>query len=113
MNKLQKGLAGAFTGIVMGFLLITIVSSFAEDGLIPKYFVWLFGLFSIIANIATINSLRYVGLLYTIGWLLGSLLLIDLLGPLGITFNIAGPVVILILRGWFWFKGSEEGGNAE
>lgn len=104
MNKFQKGLAEAIIGIVMGILLITIVDAFAKDGLIPEYFVWLFGLFSIIANIATINSFRYAGLLYTIGWLLGSLLLRDLLGPADIVFNIAGPIVILVLRVWFWIK---------
>ena len=104
MNRLQKGLAEAVIGIVMGFLLITIVHAFAKDGLIPEYFVWLFGLFSIIANVATVNSFRYAGLLYTIGWLLGSLLLRDLLGPADIVFNIVGPIVILILRVWFWIK---------
>ena len=106
MNKIQKGLAEAITGMVMGFLLMTIVGSFAKDGSLPGYFVWLFGLFSIIANIATLKSLQYLGLLYTIGWLLGSLLLIDLLGPVGIVFNIVGPIAILILRAWFWIKGS-------
>ena len=106
MNKLPKGLAEAVAGIVLGFLLITIVDSFAKDGLIPTYFVWLFGLFSIVANIATLNSRRrYLGLLYTIGWLLGSLLLRDLLGPADIVFNIVGPIVILILRIWSWIKG--------
>lgn len=104
MNGFQKGLVETIIGIVMGILLITIVGVFAEDGLIPEYFVWLFGLFSIIANIATINSFRYAGLLYTIGWLLGSLLLRDLLGPADIVFNIVGPIVILILRLWFWMK---------
>ena len=104
MNKFQKGLAEAIIGIVMGILLITIVDAFAKDGLIPEYFVWLFGLFSIIANIATVNSFRYAGLLYTIGWLLGSLLFRDLLGPADIVFNIVGPIVILILRVWFWIK---------
>lgn len=108
MNTVQKGLAGAVVGGVMGFLLITIVNSFAEDGTIPEYFVWLFGLFSIIVNIATLNALQYLGFFYTIGWLIGSLLLIDLLGPVGIAFNIAGPIVILILRVWFWFKGITE-----
>lgn len=104
MNKFQKGLAEAIIGIVMGILLITIVGAFAKDGLIPEYFVWLFGLFSIIANIATVNSFRYAGLLYTTGWLLGSLLLRDLLGPADVVFNIVGPIVILILRVWFWIK---------
>jgi len=104
MNKFQKGLAEAIIGIVMGILLITIIDAFAKDGLIPKYFVWLFGLFSIIANIATINSFRYAGLLYSIGWLLGSLLLRDLLGPADIVFNIVSPIIILVLRVWFWIK---------
>ncbi len=104
MNEIQKGLAEAIIGIVMGIMLITIVGAFAEDGYIPKYFVWLFGLFSIIANITTIHSFRYAGLLYTIGWLLGSLLLRDLLGPADIVFNVVGPIVILILRVWFWIK---------
>ena len=104
MNKFQKGLVEAIIGIVMGILLIIIVGAFAKDGLIPEYFVWLFGLLSIIANIATVNSFRYAGLLYTIGWLLGSLLLRDLLGPADIVFNIVGPIVILILRVWFWIK---------
>ena len=104
MNKLQKGLAEGITGIILGILLITIVNAFVEDGLLPEYFVWLFGLLSLIANIATIKSFRYTGLLYTIGWLIGSLLLIDLLGVVEIIFNIAGPIVILILRAWFWIK---------
>lgn len=106
MSEIQKGIAGGVAGGVIGFLLITIVDSFAKDGSIPGYSVWLFGLLSIIVNIATLNTHRYLGLFYTIGWLLGSLLLIDLLDPVGIVFNIAGPIVIIILRAWFWFKGS-------
>ena len=104
MNKLQRGLAESVAGIVMGFLLITIVTSFAQDGLIPGYFVWLFGLFFIIANIATLNHLRLAGLLYAIGWLTGATLVIDLLGPIDIAFNIVGPSVTIILRIWFWVK---------
>lgn len=104
VNEFKKGLAGSIIGMVMGILLITFVNALAVDGFIPKYFVWLFGLFSIIANIATVNSFRYAGLFYTIGWLLGSLLFRDLLGPADIAFNLVGPIVILILRVWFWVK---------
>lgn len=104
MNKIQKGMAEAITGAVLGILLITIVNSFAQDGTLPKYSVWLFGLFSIVANLATLNSFRYAGALYSIGWLIGSWLVISLLSPIDIVFNIAGPIIILILRGWFWIK---------
>lgn len=100
MNKLQKGIAGAITGIV----LTTIVVTFAKDGTLPGYSIWLFGLINVIWNIATINSLRYAGLLYTIGWLIGSWLMKDILSPVDIAFNIAGPIVILITRAYFWIK---------
>lgn len=104
MNKFQKGIAESITGIVTGFMLITIVNAYVKDGVIPEYFVWLFGLLSIIVHIVTVNSFRYAGLFYTIGWLVGSLLLRDLLGPVEIAFNIAGPIVILILRISSWIK---------
>jgi hypothetical protein len=107
MNKLQQGIAESITGIVVGLMLTTIIVSFAEDGILPDYFVWLFGLVSIVINIVTINSFRYTGLLYTIGWLIGAILMKDILGTVGIIFNIAGPIVIIILRIIFWFKGSQ------
>ncbi len=104
MNNIQKGIAEAITAVVLGILLITIVNSFAQDGILPKYFVWLFGLLSIVANLATLNSSRYAGMLYSIGWLIGSWLVISVLSPIDIVFNIAGPIIILILRVWFWIK---------
>lgn len=104
MNKVQRGLAESVTGIVMGFVLMTVVTSFAQDGLIPRYFVWLFGLLFIVANLATLNSFRYFGFLYTLGWLFGSLLLRDLLSPIDFVFNIIGPIVILVIRIWFGIR---------
>jgi hypothetical protein len=104
MNKLQKGIAGAVTGVVLGIFLTSTIDALAKDGTLPGYFVWSFGLMNIILNIATINALRYAGMLYTIGWLIGSLIMRDVLGPLGIAFNIAGPALIIIARAYFWFK---------
>ena len=104
MNKVTRGITEAIVGIVMGVILITTVSALAQDGMLPKYFVWLFGLFSFIANILTLNTLRLGGLLYAIGWLIGSLWLIDLLSPIDIAFNLAGPIIIIILRLWFLIK---------
>jgi hypothetical protein len=105
-NKIQKGIAEAITGIVLGTLLIIIVNSFAQDGTLPTYFVWVFGLLIFIANLASLNYLRVAGLWYSIGWLIGSLLIISLLSPLDIVFNIAGPIVIIGLRAWVWIKNS-------
>ena len=104
MNKLQQGIVGALTGIVLGTMLTTMVDAFAKDGTLPSYFVLLFGLVSVIGNIVTIKYFQYAGVLYTIGWLIGSLIMRDILSPVDIVFNIAAPIVILILRAYFWVK---------
>lgn len=104
MNKVQKGIAEAIAGIVAGVILITTVNAFAQDGTLPQYFVWLFGLLSFVANVVTLDKLRLGGLLYAIGWLIGSLLVISLLSPIDIVFNIVGPIIIIILRIWSWIK---------
>jgi hypothetical protein len=108
-NKIQTGIVEAISGIVVGFVLITVVNSFAQDGMLPKYFVWVFGLLSFVANIASLNRLRVAGLWYSIGWLAGSWLVISLLSPLDIAFNIAGPIVVIGLRTWFWVKSKSSG----
>lgn len=109
MNNIQKGLVEAITGIVLGIILMTTVNAFAQDDTLPKYFVWLFGLLSFAANIVTLNNLRFAGLLYSIGWLIGSWLVVSLLSPIDIAFNIVGPIIIIILRIWFWIKSASSG----
>jgi len=104
MKKFQNGIAQAITGIVIGTMLTAVVDTFAKDGTLPSYFVLLFGLFNVIVNIVTINSFRYTGFLYTFGWLIGSWIMIDILSPVDIVFNIAAPIVILIARVYFWIK---------
>ena len=98
MNRFQRGLSGAMVGIVMGVVLTTIVASFVEDELLPSYFIIFFGVFSLVANIATINTLHSLGILYSAGWLLGAWLFIDILDVWGIIFNIAAPIIIIIVR---------------
>jgi len=109
MNKIQRGIVEAISGIILGVVLITIVNSFAQDGTLPKYFVWVFGLLSFVANIATLNYLRFAGVWYSIGWLIGSWLVISLLSPIDIAFNIVGPIIVIILRAWFWIKSKSSG----
>jgi len=67
MRKVQRGIAEAMAGIVLGTVLTIVVDTFAKDGTIPSYSVWLFGLMSIIVNLATIDYLRAGGMFYTIG----------------------------------------------
>jgi hypothetical protein len=109
MNRVQKGLAEAITGIVLGIVLMTTVTALAQGGTLPGYFVWLYGLFIFVANVVTINNLRLGGLLYAIGWLIGSLLVINLLSPVDIAFNVAGPIIIIIVRIWSWIRSESLG----
>ena len=102
MNKIQRGIVESIVGIVGGIVLTTIINAFVQDGLLPRYFIALYGLFVIIANIATIRTLRLGGILYTLGWLIGSYMFRDLFGPLEIAINIAAPIIILLVRIALW-----------
>jgi hypothetical protein len=106
MSKVRRVLVEALTiiGIPLGIILMIAVTTIAQDGRLAKELVWLFGLFSFAANIVTLNKLRLAGLLYTIGWLTGSLLVINFLSPFDIVFNIIGSIIIIILRISFWIK---------
>lgn len=110
MNKVPKGIKEAITGIVMGFLLTTIVDSFVKDGLLPGYSKWFFVLIGIVGGIGIIKLFRSEGVLYLIGWVIGSWLLRDLFGPADYAFYIVVPIVILVIKAWFWFKGRGSGG---
>jgi hypothetical protein len=109
MSKVQQGLAEAASSLLGGVLLTVLIDSLARDNSLPAYFVWLFGVFNILFNLATLNSYRRVSLLYTIGWLAGSVIFFDILTPVGIAVNVACPVVIIILKCWYWIKTSVEG----
>jgi hypothetical protein len=59
MKKVQNGLVESIMGVVVGLVLTAIVADFTKTGALPSYSTWLFGLFSIIANISLLNSLQY------------------------------------------------------
>jgi hypothetical protein len=109
MSKVQQGIAEAAASLLGGVFLTMLILSLAGGDLIPGYFIWLFGGLSILFNVATIESYRRVSLLYTAGWLLGSILSLGALNPLGIIINIACPAVIILLKCVYWIKNSVEG----
>lgn len=99
----------AVVGIMSGAVLTVVVESFAKDGLIPSYACWGFLMIGIVANVATINVLQVAGVAYTMGWLAGAWLLRSMLGPVDFAFNVAGPVLILALKGWYWIERARDG----
>lgn len=100
MNKFKKGLQEAIYGIIGAVIIGAVMKGFVKDGLIPSYLVWSFAIVGILGNIATIKSLQLSGTVYTIGWLIGGLILKDVLEPADFIVYIVAPSVILILRGW-------------
>jgi len=104
MKKFQNGLVESIMGVVVGIVLTAMIAEFTKTGVLPGYSTWVFGLFSIIASIALINSLQYAGALYTIGWLLGALLLKDSMSTVDKIFNMGGPILVIILRIYFGIR---------
>ena len=104
MSKFQRGLQQSMLGVIGGIVVAAIIKSLVEDGLVPTYFVLLFVLVGIAGNIATTNNYRLSGTVYTIGWLIGGLILKDVLEPVDFIIYIAAPIVILVLRVWQFTK---------
>ena len=104
MSQFQRGLQQSMLGVIGGIVIAAVLKSLAGDGLLPSYFVWLFIIVGIAGNIATINSNRLAGTVYTIGWLVGGLILRDALEPVDFIVYTVAPIVILILRVWQFIK---------
>jgi hypothetical protein len=100
LKKLPKGLQEAIYGIMGAIIIGAVMKAFAENNLIPSYLVWSFTIAGILGNIATIKSLQVSGTAYTIGWLIGGLMLKDVLEPADFIVYIVAPSVILALRLW-------------
>lgn len=104
MNKFKRGLQQSMIGIIGGIVVSTIMSALTSDGLIPTYFVWLFVLVGIAGNIVTIDSNRLAGTVFTIGWLIGGLILMDVLGTVDYIIYIMVPILILLYRAYVAIK---------
>lgn len=98
MNKLQKALIESITAAITGIILTTMISAFVEDGLLPRYSVFIFGFINVIGNIATIRSLNRLGILYCSGWALGLYIMRDALAPVDYWVNIVAAGAIIIFR---------------
>ena len=100
----QRGMGEAIAGIVGSIILSAILSSFAEDGLIPFNMVVIFSLFGFIGAIALIFSFGTAGILFTFGWIVGAVLLKDMLGTFEFIVYVGAPSAALIIRAVLFFK---------
>jgi hypothetical protein len=104
MKKIRKGLAAAIISVVTGVILSAVVAALAQHEVIPSYSPLVFGIVRFIVNIFLIRSFQKAGILYTLGWLGGTWLLRDAMGEIDLIFNIAGPILVLIIRAWLTIR---------
>jgi hypothetical protein len=99
-NQLSKGLWEAVTGTLIGFALAWLIDYFTQDGIIPWHIQTIFTVIGIAGSLITIYKFKSIGILYIIGWIIGSWLLKDLLGTVDFVLLIIVPVFIIMLRIW-------------
>ena len=104
MDDFRSGLVEAIVGLVGGIVQGAILDGFAKSGLMPWYGSLGFLVAGIVANVLTIAAFQVAGIVYTLGWLVGGLILWQVLSPLDLVVNVGGPLVMLGLRAWLWAK---------
>lgn len=106
MNNFQKGFGEVATGIIASIVISAVLSGFAEDGLIPSNMVLLFTFCGFLGAIVLMLSFTTSGVIFTIGWIVGALLLKDMLSTLNFIVYLVAPIVALVIRGALFFKNS-------
>ena len=104
MNNFQKGFSGVAIGIIGSIIISALLSGFAEDGLIPSYMVFLFTFVGFLGAIALMLSFQTAGFIFTLGWIVGALLLKDMLTPFDFVVYLVAPIVALVIRVVLFFK---------
>jgi hypothetical protein len=100
MKKFRVGLKQVIIEIILGFLTPVILKLPVYTGLVPKETIIWIDLIIVVLNIIMIFSMRSWGIIYTLGWLLGSFVFMELglLDTLSILLYIAAPIALLALR---------------
>jgi hypothetical protein len=102
----QRGVAEAVTGIVGSIILSAILSSFAEEGLIPSNMVFWITAAGFLGAIVLMFSFSTTGVFFTLGWIVGALLLEDVLGTFDFIVYLVAPIVALVVRGVLFLRRS-------
>ena len=94
----QRGISEAVTGIVGSIIFGIILSSFAEDGLIPSNMVFLFSFAGFISSIGLMYSFKTAGALFILGWVFGAWFLKDMLSTFDFVVYFIAPILALGIR---------------
>lgn len=103
MNDFQKGFREVSKGIIASIIISAVLRGFAEDGLIPSYMVFLFTVCGFLGAILLMSSFAISGIIFTIGWIVGALILKDMLTTFDFVVYLVVPIVALVARGVVYF----------
>jgi len=104
MNDFRKGFSEVAIGIIASIFINAVLSGFAEDGLIPSHMVFLFTFCGFLGAIVLMFSFVTSGVIFTIGWIVGALLLKDLLATFDFVVYLVAPILALVIRGVLFFR---------
>ena len=93
----QKGFVEAVVGIVGAAIISALLAGLAEDGLIPSYVAVAFSIVGFLGSIALFFTFRVSGIVFTLGWIVGAVMLRDLLGPAEFIGYLVSPIAALII----------------
>lgn len=105
-RSLQRGVVEAITGIIGGIIFNAVLASSAQQKLIPTEMVLLLTLGGLLSSLVLMFSLKTTGVVFTLGWIAGALILKDLLSPIDFVVYIVAPIAALVIRGVWLFKES-------
>jgi hypothetical protein len=104
LNNFPKGLSQAIIGIVGSIFISTLLRGFAADGLIPSYMVFWITAAGFLGAIVLMFSFSTMGVVFTLGWIVGAWLLKDMLGTFDFIVYLVAPIVALTIRVVLFFK---------
>jgi len=104
--SLQKGFTEAVAGIVGAAIISALLAGLAEDGLIPSYLVIVFSIVGFLGSIALFFTLTVSGFFFTLGWIFGTVMLRDLLGPAQFIAYLVVAIAALVVGIVIAVKGS-------
>lgn len=87
----------AITSLVYGFVVAAIFNAFTS---INPWFVILLGLVNLLGVATFLSEMPHWGIVHIIGWILGTLLVLNsgLVGGLEIILNIIAPILIFVKK---------------
>jgi hypothetical protein len=108
VDQFGRGFQEVAGGIIGGVVFFAILAAFAQDGAIPTGMVLLFTLVGILGTVATINSYRKSGFVFTIGWIIGAWLLKDAMDTTAFLVYFIIPIAVMIVRIAIFFRNQFE-----